>query len=206
MNTKVIEETEGWVNEYMKKYDYSHDFNHVIRVKNMAIKISETERISNVDLYEIILGALTHDICDSKYCDTNDNQELTLRQFFKDKLHDKDVLDNVVYIACNISLSKQCEQCNECNECDSELFIRNKYKIFCVRDADRLDSLGSIGISRYFIFGIIKNNSTIEDIVRNLENRTEKLINSIHTDYGKKIAENKHNLIKLFLEDFKKSI
>lgn len=201
MNNQIIAETEKWVNEYMLNYDYSHDFKHVIRVKNTAIAISETEQISNLDLFEIILASLTHDICDNKYCnDINDNQELTLNNFFKDKLLDNNVLNNVVYIACNISLSKQC------NEDNSDMFIRNKHKIFCVRDADRIDSLGAIGISRYFIYGIVKNKSNIEDIVQNLENRTEKLINSIHTNYGKKLANNKYKLIKTFLEDFKKSI
>lgn len=200
MNREIIIETEKWVNEYMQRYDYSHDFKHVIRVKNIAIEISETEQISNVDLFEIILASLTHDICDSKYSHDNDNQELTLNNFFKDKLLDKNILNNVVYIACNISLSKQP------NEEKSDMFIRNKHKILCVRDADRIDSLGAIGISRYFIYGIVKNKSNIEDIVQNLENRTEKLINSIQTDYGKKLAYDKYRLIRIFIEDFKQSI
>ena len=28
----------------MKEYDLSHDYNHIIRVKNMALKIAEKEK------------------------------------------------------------------------------------------------------------------------------------------------------------------
>ena len=73
----------------------------------------------------------------------------------------------------------------------------------CVRDADRIDSLGSMGISRYFTYGIVKRQSNIKSIIENIENRTNILMNNINTDMGKNISKNKYNIIKMFIEDYK---
>ena len=76
----------------------------------------------------------------------------------------------------------------------------------CVRDADRIDSLGSIGISRYFTFGIVKNKSTINEIITNIENRTNKIMNNIKTNMGIIISYEKYKIIKIFIEDYYNSI
>jgi len=62
--------------------------------------------------------------------------------------------------------------------------------------------LGSIGITRYFIYGIKKTNSTINEIITNIQTRTNILIKNIKTNLGKEIAEKKFKIIKDFIEDY----
>jgi uncharacterized protein len=195
---KIIKETTDFVKEFMKDYDESHNFAHVIRVKDQATLIAISENLSIDDIFEVQLGALTHDINDHKYNQDIFAQEEILKEFFKDKLTDE-ILKNVIKIACNVSLSK--ETALKSNNIDI-----NCKKLDCVRDADRLDSLGSIGITRYFIYGIKKNNNNVEEIIINLETRTNILINHIKTNLGNKIAEKKHKLINNFIDDYRSSI
>lgn len=195
---KIIKETTDFVKEFMKDYDESHNFAHVIRVKDQATLIAISENLSIDDIFEVQLGALTHDINDHKYNQDIFAQEEILKEFFKDKLIDE-ILKNVIKIACNVSLSK--ETLLKSNNIDI-----NCKKLDCVRDADRLDSLGSIGITRYFIYGIKKNNSNVEEIIINLETRTNILMKHIKTNLGNKIAEKKHKLINDFIDDYRSSI
>jgi hypothetical protein len=59
-----------------------------------------------------------------------------------------------------------------------------------------------MGISRYFTYGIIKKNSKIIDIIKNIENRTNKIMNGIKTTMGKNISYEKYEIIKIFIEDY----
>jgi uncharacterized protein len=192
---KIIEITEKYVENYMTRYDISHDYNHILRVKNMATTIAISEDMLIDDIFIIQLGALMHDIADHKYCCEIFTQEMLIRSFYEDKL-EKDIVDEIVKIACNTSLSK------ECNNIDN---IKCK-KLYCVQDADRIDSLGAIGISRYFAYGLIKKTSNFDDIINNINLRTNILIKHIKTAYGKNIAQKRLIIIQSFLEDYKNSI
>jgi len=195
---QIIQETEEFVKNFMKNYDDSHDFAHVKRVKKLATIIAESQGlINNNDIFEIQLGALTHDINDHKYTCDLFAQESILEEFFADKL-DKDTLENVLQIACNVSLSKETAQEH------NNIYIHCK-KLHCVQDADRIDSLGAIGLTRYFSYGMKKKNGSIVDIIKNIDMRTSILIQHIKTDLGKQIAAEKYKIIKLFLDDYKKT-
>lgn len=192
---KIIEDTELYVSDYMSSYDISHDFNHVIRVKNIATTIAISEDMLSNDIFIIQLGALMHDIADHKYCSEIFTQENIIRSFYENVL-EKNEIDEIVKIACNTSLSK---------EYNNKIPIICK-KLYCVQDADRIDSLGSIGISRYFAYGLVKNTSSIDSIIKNLEFRTDVLMKYIKTSYGKAQAEKKYAIITSFIEDYKNSI
>jgi uncharacterized protein len=197
--SEILKKTEDFVRNYMKTYDDSHSFEHVIRVKNMATNIALSENLSEEQIFIIQLAALTHDINDSKYRSVEESQQSILRNFFNNLIEDENIIENIVNISCNVSLSIELsdnnyDKCNNCIELD------------CVRDADRIDSLGSIGISRYFTYGIIKKNSTINDIIDNIENRTNKIMNNIKTTMGKNISYEKYRIIKIFIDDYLNSI
>ena len=197
MNLEIIKETEEFSKKIMKEYDLSHDYNHIIRVKNMALKIAEKEKLDETSKFEIILGALTHDIADHKYSNDKKEQENVIFNLYKNKL-DKKIIENISYIACNTSLSKEVANIDNIDN--------TNIKLKCVQDADRIDSLGSIGIFRYIIYGILKNKSNIEDIITNIKNRSKLLMKFIKTSYGKKIAKKKYKIIKKFIKDYYNSI
>jgi len=195
---ELLRRTEEFAKDYMKTYDDSHSFEHVIRVKNMATKIALSENLSEEQIFIIQLAALTHDINDSKYkdVDIDETQQNILRKFFDNLIEDKDILETIINISCNVSLSVELfnnDNYNLCNNC---------IELDCIRDADRIDSLGSIGISRYFTYGIIKKNSNINDIIDNIEKRTSKIMNSIKTNMGKNISYEKYKIIKMFIDDY----
>jgi uncharacterized protein len=195
---ELLRRTEEFAKDYMKTYDDSHSFEHVVRVKNMATKIALSENLSEEQIFIIQLAALTHDINDSKYkdVDVDETQQNILKKFFDNLIEDKDILETIINISCNVSLSVELfnnDNYNLCNNC---------IELDCIRDADRIDSLGSIGISRYFTYGIIKKNSNINDIIDNIEKRTSKIMNSIKTNMGKNISYEKYKIIKMFIDDY----
>jgi uncharacterized protein len=183
-NEEIIILTEDFAKDYMKKYDDSHSFDHAMRVKNIATTLAISENLNEEQIFIIQLAALTHDINDSKYSNNNeDTQENVLRGFFNNLIDDKSILENIIDIACNVSLS---------HELAKPSSSYKSIELDCVRDADRIDSLGAIGISRYFTYGIVNKQSNISSIIDNIENRTNILMNNINTDMVKKISTDKY--------------
>ena len=194
-NEEIIILTEDFAKDYMKKYDDSHSFEHAMRVKNMATSLAISENLNEEQIFIIQLAALTHDINDSKYSNNNeDTQENVLRGFFNNLIDDKSILENIIEIACNVSLSLELAKPSSSPK---------SIELDCVRDADRIDSLGAIGISRYFTYGIVNKQSNISSIIDNIENRTNILMNNINTDMGKKISTDKYRIIRMFIEDYR---
>lgn len=203
-NEEIIILTEDFAKDYMKNYDDSHSFEHVMRVKNMATTLAISENLSEEQIFIIQLAALTHDINDSKYSNNNDDtQENILRVFFNNLIDDCDKIENIIRIACNVSLSLELANTNNDTKPSSSY---KSIELDCVRDADRIDSLGAIGISRYFTFGIVKKQSNISSIIENIENRTNILMNNINTDMGKKISREKYKIIRMFIEDYRNTM
>ena len=194
----IIKKTENFVKEYMRKYDDSHSYEHVFRVRNIAIKIAKDLNLSKKELFEIELASLVHDINDHKYNFSQQTQKETLEIFFKDII-DLSVMDNIINIACHVSLSTEIEMLNN-------NIVVSSISLDCVRDADRIESLGAIGISRYFTYGIIKQNNKISEVIENIESRTKTLMHYIKTDMGKNIANEKLKIIELFINDYKNSL
>jgi uncharacterized protein len=200
-NEEIIILTEDFAKDYMKNYDDSHSFEHVMRVKNMATTLAISENLSEEQIFIIQLAALTHDINDSKYSNNNDDtQENILRAFFNNLIDDRDKLENIIRIACNVSLSLELANNN------AKPLLYKSIELDCVRDADRIDSLGAIGISRYFTFGIVNKQSNISSIIENIENRTNILMNNINTDMGKKISREKYKIIRMFIDDYRNTM
>lgn len=197
-NEEIIILTEDFAKDYMKKYDDSHSFEHAMRVKNMATTLAISENLNEEQIFIIQLAALTHDINDSKYSNNNeDTQENVLRGFFNNLIDDKSILENIIEIACNVSLSLELAKPSSSPK---------SIELDCVRDADRIDSLGAIGISRYFTYGIVNKQSNISSIIDNIENRTNILMNNINTDMGKKISIDKYRIIRMFIEDYRNTM
>ena len=197
-NEEIIILTEDFAKDYMKKYDDSHSFEHAMRVKNMATTLAISENLNEEQIFIIQLAALTHDINDSKYSNNNDDtQENVLRDFFNNLIDDKSILENIIEIACNVSLSLELTKTSSSPK---------SIELDCVRDADRIDSLGAIGISRYFTYGIVNKQSNISSIIDNIENRTNILMNNINTDMGKKITIDKYRIIRMFIEDYRNTM
>jgi uncharacterized protein len=170
--------------------DVSHDYKHIKLVVKFSSKIAKKEGIkTSKELFQIKMGALLHDIGDHKY--TNENQINILRDFLsKFKNIDNDDKSEIIEIASNVSLSKE----------DN----RNNYKLDIVKDADRINSLGSIGIMRYISYNIINSDKpSFDEIIKNIKERTKKIKRYLKTSSGRKISKKHLNLISLFINNYK---
>jgi uncharacterized protein len=205
---EIIQNTINFVKEELQNAEGGHDWFHIERVYKNALLISESEK---VDKTIVSLGALLHDIADSKFY--NGDESVGPRkagQFLKSQNISEETIDHVVKIIENVSFKGG----NKNQEFHSK-------ELEVVQDADRLDALGAIGIARTFNYGGFKNRKLYDpEIMPNL-NMTpseykvsdaptinhfyEKLLllkDRMNTETGRKIAEERHVFMETFLKQF----
>ena len=206
---QLIKLTKSFVKETLKNAEGGHDWFHTERVFNNALLISKSE---DVDVFIVKLGALLHDIADSKFYDGDETVGPKLaREFLFKQNVDSLVIEHVVNIIKHISFKNSLE--NKSGFSSKELEV--------IQDADRLDAIGAIGIARCFNYGGFKNRPLYDPAVKPNLNMTkeeyktsssptinhfyEKLLllkDKMNTKTGKQIAEKRHKFMTLYLEQF----
>lgn len=204
----IIDKTILFVKEQLKSAEGGHDWFHIERVYKNSILIAKNEQC-NLEIVK--LGALLHDIADSKF---NDGDETIgpkiARKFLEKEKVKKETINHVVAIIENISFKGG----------NFEKKFTSK-ELDIVQDADRLDALGAIGIARTFNYGGFKNRAIYNPKIapkfnmskeeyKNSEAPTinhfyEKLLllkDKMNTESGKKIADERHLYMENFLSQF----
>lgn len=204
----LIDNTILFVKQKLENAEAGHDWFHIERVYKNALLIAEGEAC---DLTIVKLGALLHDIADSKFNDGDESVGPKLAQsFLESQKASKEVIEHIVNIIENISFKGGNFE---------KKFTSKELEI--VQDADRLDAIGAIGIARTFNYGGFKNrplyNPSIapklkmtKEEYKNSEAPTinhfyEKLLllkDKMNTETGKRIAEERHKFMELFLSQF----
>ena len=112
------------------------------------------------DIYAAEIAALFHDIIDSKYCMYKENMLAKIYSFIIDELQlQQDFYKAVENIIIHMSFSKEFENSSTWIENiktfdNTRIRSENIYQLFrLVSDADKLDSIGCIGIARTFKYG-----------------------------------------------------
>lgn len=75
----IIHQTISFVKETLANAEGGHDWFHTLRVYNNALLISKNE---DVDDFVVQLGALLHDIADSKFNNGDDTIQVKKREIF----------------------------------------------------------------------------------------------------------------------------
>ncbi|TXG37068.1 HD domain-containing protein [Seonamhaeicola maritimus] len=205
---EIINKTKDFVKETLSDAEGGHDWFHTLRVYNNALLIAKSE---SVDGFVVSLGALLHDIADSKFHNGDETIGPNIAREFLFKLNvDSVIIEHVVNIIENISFKGG----NETQKFKSP-------ELDVIQDADRLDAIGAIGIARCFNYGGFKNRALYNpDIEPNL-NMTkaeykasnaptinhfyEKLLllkDLMNTITGKRLAENRHAFMEEYLNQF----
>lgn len=207
-NPALIHKTINFVKQQLENAEGGHDWFHIERVYNNAMKIAETE---DCDLIVVQLGALLHDIADSKFHNGDETVGPKVATVFLEGENvEVMVIDHVVKIIENISFKGG----------NFEKSFNSK-ELEIVKDADRLDALGAIGIARTFNYGGFKNRPLYNpDIEPNLNMSKEEykkstaptinhfyeklllLKDRMNTETGKKLAQGRHNYMVNFLSQF----
>jgi len=208
---QLIEKTRAYVKESLKGAEGGHDWFHIERVYNNAKLIAKEE---DVDLFVVELGALLHDIADSKFHDGDEGiGPKKAASFLEDIKVPADIIEHIVNIIIHVSFKSGLES--------GEAVKFNSPELQVIQDADRLDAIGAIGIARAFNYGGFKNRSLFDPEIApklNQDKETykkskaptinhfyEKLLllkDKMNTETGKRIAEKRHAFMEQFLKEF----
>jgi uncharacterized protein len=206
--TKLIDTTILFVKETLAQAEGGHDWFHIERVYKNALLIAATE-VCDIEIVQ--LGALLHDIADSKFHNGDETiGPKTARTFLESENVSSETIDHVIAIIENISFKGG--------------NVKRKFssiELDIVQDADRLDAIGAIGIARTFNYGGFKNRALYHpEIAPNLSMTKEEYKNNeaptinhfyekllllkdkMNTPTGKQIAQDRHRYMEDFLEQF----
>lgn len=209
-NQDIILKTIDFVKVSLSAAEGGHDWWHIYRVWKTAKHIAQFEQI---DIFVVELGALLHDIADSKF--HNGDEEIGPRKaklFLESLQVENDIIIQVVNIIENISFK---------GGKHNQKFKSPELDV--IQDADRLDALGAIGIARTFNYGGFKGRSIYNpEIKPNLNLTMEEYKNSdaptlnhfyekllllkdrMNTNTGKKMADERHAFMLGYLDQFYK--
>jgi len=191
--------TEEFVRQNLKGYDSGHDWWHIVRVRKLASFINDMELLA--DPFTVDIAALLHDTADSKFADGDNEQSYLRIRDFLDSKGMSDIRDKVIHVIKNVSFSSKHKKDNP----DDPL-------LWVVQDADRLDAIGAIGVARAFNYGGFRNNpiyfpgeeseNTGISTIGHFYDKLLKLKEMMNTTTGHKIAEERHEILEKFLEQF----
>ncbi|MFD2825864.1 HD domain-containing protein [Leeuwenhoekiella polynyae] len=205
---RIIEKTSDFVKNTLSDAEGGHDWFHTLRVYKNALHIAKGE---DADVVSVALGALLHDIADSKF---NKGDETVgprmAREFLKEQNVSFARIEAVVKIVENVSYRGGNKKSDY-----------NSIELQIVQDADRLDAIGAIGIARTFNYGGFKNRKlydpniepkldmTVEEYKKSdaptINHFYEKLLllkDKMHTKTALEVAEKRHLYMQEFLDQF----
>ena len=205
---KLFQSCQGTAKEVYSSFDASHDYTHIERVMTNALKIAATEPLANVAL--IKLGILLHDIDDPKYKKVTN---VSVREILETHGADEKKIEEVTACIDSISFSGG----NEKSISSLEGAI--------MRDADRLDAIGAIGIARAFAFGgsrgrklyDVDETARLEMSEADYRKKETATVTHFHekllllkelmvTTEGKRLAEERHLFMLSYLQQLEKEI
>lgn len=198
------------VKQRFEREGSGHDWWHIERVRKMALRIARAE---GADAVVVELGALLHDMADHKLHGGDVEAGLAMVQAWlseldlatSDKKEVLDIVQHVSYLGAGVP--------------DKPLSAAGQV----VRDADRLDAIGAIGIARTFAYGGNKNRLIYHPDVDPVAHQSfeayktndaptinhfyEKLLllkDRMHTKTAREIAESRHAFMEQYLKQFYK--
>ncbi|KFF19492.1 HD domain-containing protein [Flavobacterium hydatis] len=207
-NSELINKTITFVKEKLNGAEGGHDWFHIERVYKNALLIAKD---TSCDVTVVKLGALLHDIADSKFHGGDETiGPKTARLFLESENVDEEIIAHVINIIENISYKG--------GNFEKKF---TSLELDIVQDADRLDAIGAIGIARAFHYGGFKDRAIYDPSIAPITNMTkeeykknnaptvnhfyEKLLllkDKMNTDTGKQIAAERHRFMETFLSQF----
>ncbi|MBO1222665.1 HD domain-containing protein [Staphylococcus nepalensis] len=199
-------------NSYMETFHYDdvsgHDIAHVNRVTKLAEYIASNEQTGH--LLTIQLASILHDTIDEKIAKPKE-AKARLINFFAELNLSQTLQESILHIIENMSYK------NGANN-NTKLSIEGQI----VRDADRLDAMGAIGIARTFQFaGHFGEPMWVENQDHNIMQETNqnyndwpssaikhffekllKLKTLMHTKTAKNLAQQRHDYMQDFVQTF----
>lgn len=206
--TDLVARTEAFVRAKLEGEGTGHDWWHLHRVRNLALRLAREE--GGCDLQVVELAALLHDIDDWKFSGDEKAAGRAARAWLASIGCDAATADHVGEIADTVSF-KGAGVATPMRTKEGEV----------VQDADRLEALGAIGIARAFAYGGSKGREmhspdvapqahgsfeaykkSAGTTVNHFHEKLLLLKDRMHTAAGRRLAEARHRYMEAFLERF----
>jgi len=202
---EVLRATESYIQNHFEDEGSGHDWWHIFRVRNLALKIAQKE---GGDLFLVEMSALLHDLDDWKL---NGSSTISKSKIWLEQ--------NGVAATEKAKILAIIEQVSFKGEGVKNKAVSPEAKI--VQDADRLDAMGAIGVARTFAYGGSKNRliyhpgikPVIHTDFESYKNNTAPTLNHfyekllllkdlLNTETAKEMAHKRHRFMKDFLHQF----
>ncbi|MBY5033729.1 HD domain-containing protein [Streptococcus gallolyticus] len=203
----ILRETEIFVESRLASEASGHDWWHIVRVRNMAIRLAREE---GADSFICQLAALLHDLSDEKIAGTEEQGLAIVRQWLINQEAAEEIISEILDIIQKMSFKGG-------TQLDAQLSLEGQV----VQDADRLDALGAIGIARTMAYSgnksrLIHNPNlsprqqmTLEEYRSGRDTAInhfyEKLLllkNYMNTETGQRLAAERHAFMEAYLKQF----
>lgn len=211
--SSIVAKVAAEVKTILSDSEGGHDWWHIQRVWHNAVSIAKHEQ--PIDLFIVELAALLHDIADPKFHEGNEEKGPEVaREILLRYRVDESVIVHIENIIRFMSYK---------NSIDGLKWSSSEFQV--VQDADRLDAIGAIGIARAFNYGGFKNrvmfdpnipphvNMTKEQYkksqsptINHFYEKLVKLKSLMLTKTGRKLAQERHNYMVGFLDQFYKEV
>lgn len=202
----IIQKATEFVRVELEHESSGHDWYHIYRVTQSGKVIAQEE---GADLFVCELASLLHDIADVKLNTSEEVGLMRVNHWLEQNEVSKDTIQHVMEIISTMSYKGG----------GKPPMATLEGKV--VQDADRLDAIGAIGIARVFAYSGAKGRKfhdpsidaridMTEEEYRNGEDTAinhfyEKLLklkDLMNTNYGKKLAVDRHQFMLDYLERF----
>jgi uncharacterized protein len=208
-NQEIILKTQDFIKQKFADEASGHDYWHMYRVWQLAKRIAATEK--ETDMFVVELTAWLHDIADWKFHDGDEEAGPQAARAWLESLEvENTIIEHIEHIIRNVSF-KGANVASKLTTIEGQI----------VHDADKLDAIGAIGISRAFAYGGMKNRPMHDpdhpasqhdtfDAYKSSNSPTishfyEKLLllkDRMFTDTGKELAAHRHEYMEQFLTEF----
>jgi uncharacterized protein len=209
MSKQIIQQTAEYVKHEFQNDSSGHDWWHIQRVWKNAVQIAEIE---GADLFTVELAALLHDLDDWKLAPSADGTPVRAATWLRQMKVDPAVSAHICEIISHLSFKGA--------------GVENKISTLegmIVQDADRLDAIGAIGIGRAFAYGghaghpiynpdeppqmhasFEQYKSSQSATINHFYEKLLLLKERMNTETAKRIAEQRHIVMEIFLAQFMK--
>ncbi|KAL2264751.1 hypothetical protein VTJ83DRAFT_7261 [Remersonia thermophila] len=201
----LVQGVQAFVKEYMSRYDSSHDWHHVERVVAMAHHIynnSDPAFQATLDLRTIHLAALLHDVGDHKYLPADQTPTSELTTLLASLSCPADLALALESIIPAVSYTSETRALSTPSGAAAQASLLQAHpELAVVRDSDRLDAMGAVGLARMFAFGAVKGGGrSLAESMEHLDEKLVKLEGMMRTEAGKKEARVRGERLRMFRE------
>lgn len=190
------EELDEFLIAATKCFDDSHNHNHANAVFRNVLRIIESDVFPMPIEFDVVTHATKlHDVNDLKYPDSIGEAAVVS---YLDRVLGEEKRKRVMRIIENVSWSKESKGKTETLPEPDQTYLT------ILRDADRIEALGEIGLERCIQFTQSRGGKVPEDVIQHCHDKLLRLYNDnfIRTRTGRMMAEPGH----LFLEEWVRGV